>query len=774
MCGRLLCGRCSANKSNIPDTVFTAIGPVRTCDECHDAVEEFAKRLGSWIRRMRRRTSKHEKLLPTERERHKRRQRATQARKARGSFFDTFTSIFRASPAQSQPPESPPRAPNASPQVRPVSSAGGAVPPLLKMEDGKSDTSSYLHVTARMEGLVTDAVSAMETPTAIASPATVSSTAVSKSNTPQLAPYPPQPRSSSTTSGFTPRRTPDETTSRGRQSRLRATPAEASPLSGERTPNSAISSSSLRRRRAGGALIATSFSDGPHSKRWNGLWRLVLVDWKRRYSRRCRLANFWIWKGLAPSGRRRTNFWEVASGSRSLRKSNPGLYNELVRKSTVLLARCANDEVNRETRQAVYKIQRDVPRSMPSKEYRGFFVASAATEKGLVELSSANGKDFAGKLHLVSGNFRSLNNVLLAYCCYEGRVLSYCQGMNYIVAGLLLSFRSQLEAEKEEEDEKKGTSLEDEVMTSPLITRAHDAKGAAEQNGVPTLAGGTEDRNGRHHKSSIELADPSSPSRESVEERCFWLLVTMLDRYGIGPLYDPQSELLVNCLDKFACTARVVVPDLMAHMRQHNVMPLMYAMEWFTTAFVYSLPYDTVSRVWDLLFLRGVGVLQLVGVAILFHLRETLMACHPETILATLKRSTWHVTGDDILGTCLRMAKDPPNSALYSRACLTAQQPAVRPDDIDMQDAPDSARASVRSDAPVLVTLPRRNASRRSGLGDLFVRGGAARVENAADRRRTPSPAAAPPSTPAQERSKMDFDADAEGDNNESNGVIAL
>jgi len=162
--------------------------------------------------------------------------------------------------------------------------------------------------------------------------------------------------------------------------------------------------------------------------------------------------------------------------------------------------------------------------------------------------------------------------------------------------------------------------------------------------------------------------------REDVEERCFWLLTSMLQTYGVGKLMCPKTSTLQDCLERFQRTARQMLPGLMSHLERHQVLPLMYAMEWFTTLFVYSLPSKTVWEVWDLLMLQGFNLLHLVGVAILIRLQDTLLKGHPEKLLEILRKHMWGIQGREIRELCMKLARDAAEGSedLYSHTCRSS------------------------------------------------------------------------------------------------------
>ena len=47
------------------------------------------------------------------------------------------------------------------------------------------------------------------------------------------------------------------------------------------------------------------------------------------------------------------------------------------------------------------------------------------------------------------------------------------------------------------------------------------------------------------------------------------------------------------------------VPKVGAHLEREGVHATMFCSHWFITLFAYTLPFDHLLRVWDVLFLEG-------------------------------------------------------------------------------------------------------------------------------------------------------------------------
>mmetsp|Transcript_21106 Transcript_21106/g.29487 ORF Transcript_21106/g.29487 Transcript_21106/m.29487 type:complete len:434 (+) Transcript_21106:253-1554(+) len=276
----------------------------------------------------------------------------------------------------------------------------------------------------------------------------------------------------------------------GRGNKKRASVSSSSSSSSP-SPFSTSMASSARSR------ASSSSSSSSRRRRLKNIgWDVIIEDYWRLHSLRRPIASYFLWNGYNPSGSRRTRFWETASGSRSQRLGNPGLYRSLTFKARKLVAACARGEAPKDMRQAVYKIQRDVPRSMPALEYKRFFITSHTVEPLLRKLSSCT-KDFSETLKLVSPDLESLNNILLAYCVYDKHMQNYCQGMNYIVACMLMAYSFSLrtrqhgDQQQQQQQQQGGTSTaKAAAVVSPPSASSSSSSSSLQPPATAPAAGG--------------------------------------------------------------------------------------------------------------------------------------------------------------------------------------------------------------------------------------------------------------------------------------------
>ncbi|KAF4031160.1 Rab-GTPase-TBC domain [Phytophthora infestans] len=160
---------------------------------------------------------------------------------------------------------------------------------------------------------------------------------------------------------------------------------------------------------------------------------------------------------------------------------------------------------------------------------------------------------------------RLLGNVLKAVALYADDV-GYCQGMNYVVAALLL------------------------VM-----------------------------------KDAQEVTDTDLDGL-STQEAAFWLTLALIRRKGMAELWKHKMPGLSQCIYLFQQLLKLHFYDLSAHFRHIGMHSSILVTQWFVTIFARVLALPTLVRVWDLVLLDGWKAVYRVALAITAELRPKLLA----------------------------------------------------------------------------------------------------------------------------------------------------
>ena len=103
------------------------------------------------------------------------------------------------------------------------------------------------------------------------------------------------------------------------------------------------------------------------------------------------------------------------------------------------------------------------------------------------------------------------------------------------------------------------------------------------------------------------------------EESAFWLLYSLMDKYGMDGYYLPEIPELPRSFYKFLSLMKKHLNPIYVHLTNKNrlVVPSMYASQWFITLFAVNVKSDIHVRIIDIFLLEGQKVIYKLGLAIL-------------------------------------------------------------------------------------------------------------------------------------------------------------
>ncbi|KAG1697037.1 hypothetical protein DVH05_017424 [Phytophthora capsici] len=161
---------------------------------------------------------------------------------------------------------------------------------------------------------------------------------------------------------------------------------------------------------------------------------------------------------------------------------------------------------------------------------------------------------------------RLLGNVLKAVALHASDI-GYCQGMNYVVAALLLV-----------------------VKDTPEL----NLEGLSDQEAV------------------------------------FWLTISLIRHKGMADLWRHKMPGLSQCIYLFQQLLQLHFYDLSAHFRHIGMHSSVLVTQWFVTVFARVLTIPTLARVWDLFLIDGWEAAYRIALAITAELRPKLLAMDME------------------------------------------------------------------------------------------------------------------------------------------------
>jgi len=119
------------------------------------------------------------------------------------------------------------------------------------------------------------------------------------------------------------------------------------------------------------------------------------------------------------------------------------------------------------------------------------------------------------------------------------------------------------------------------------------------------------------------------------EEDTFWILKTLMSKppWNLSELYKPGMPGSQLLLYQFEHLLKHFVPDVASHLERENIVPSMYATQWFITVFAYNFPFDIVVRIWDIFLYEGWKIVFRVAITIIRDRRKEILSRDFEKIL---------------------------------------------------------------------------------------------------------------------------------------------
>lgn len=110
------------------------------------------------------------------------------------------------------------------------------------------------------------------------------------------------------------------------------------------------------------------------------------------------------------------------------------------------------------------------------------------------------------------------------------------------------------------------------------------------------------------------------------ECEAFCVLVRLMETYDLRGMFTEDMAGLHLRLYQFQILAAEIVPEVMAHLEAHGVLPAMYAPSWFLSLFGYTMPLSFVLRAMDVVMAEGAPeTIIRIGIALLQRNAEKLL-----------------------------------------------------------------------------------------------------------------------------------------------------
>ncbi|XKL66605.1 hypothetical protein PGB90_010025 [Kerria lacca] len=111
------------------------------------------------------------------------------------------------------------------------------------------------------------------------------------------------------------------------------------------------------------------------------------------------------------------------------------------------------------------------------------------------------------------------------------------------------------------------------------------------------------------------------------EDEAFSMLRHLMFRRNLRQQYLPDMAGLQVQLYQLTRLLKDHLPQLYEHFDKHEISPILYAAPWILTIFASQFPLGFVVRIFDLIFIEGLGVLFKSILALLSYHKDYLLAC---------------------------------------------------------------------------------------------------------------------------------------------------
>ncbi|KAL7067928.1 TBC domain-containing protein [Cryptosporidium serpentis] len=132
------------------------------------------------------------------------------------------------------------------------------------------------------------------------------------------------------------------------------------------------------------------------------------------------------------------------------------------------------------------------------------------------------------------------------------------------------------------------------------------------------------------------------------EQGSFFVLIIILEKYGLAGFYREKFPLLNKYIKVFNNLFALNIPKLWRHFQKEGIIDAIYLHPWFLTLFVSALPLKTVVILWDYIIAHGIHSLLSIAIALLKAIESALIDQSMENIIQFFKSLRISVGFDDI------------------------------------------------------------------------------------------------------------------------------
>jgi len=121
------------------------------------------------------------------------------------------------------------------------------------------------------------------------------------------------------------------------------------------------------------------------------------------------------------------------------------------------------------------------------------------------------------------------------------------------------------------------------------------------------------------------------------QEDAFTSCITLMRNFNMAGFYKPGMPGLQKAFYVLLSLIKKFLPDLHTHFSANNMLPSMYASQWFMTIYAVNIPFECTIRIWDIFFIEKQKILYRVALAFLKMAQKELLKSEIEGLFTNLR-----------------------------------------------------------------------------------------------------------------------------------------
>lgn len=141
------------------------------------------------------------------------------------------------------------------------------------------------------------------------------------------------------------------------------------------------------------------------------------------------------------------------------------------------------------------------------------------------------------------------------------------------------------------------------------------------------------------------------------EESAFWMVHSLMTKYEMKGFFTKNFPRLHKSFYVLLRLLKKHAPKIYDLFKRREVLPSMYASQWFITLFAVNFKFDILVRIFDVFLLEGQKIIFRIALAVLKMKEDKILAKKSfEDILSNMKYLFENVTADDLFAKAFKFS----------------------------------------------------------------------------------------------------------------------